>query len=154
MININSADIDKLTEVKGIGKVTAKNIIEYRENQGSLQSLQELKQIKGIGEITFEQIKTELTVAEEHTAEEKYPTVQIKFDPEEVGIEEPEEVHLVGDMNDWNPEDKTYSLHKNKDNIWSNQFALKPGTEYKIMYDSSSWDEDKHIGFFGENFQV
>ncbi len=158
MIEINQASIDKLIEVKGIGEVTATNIVDYREKNGDLQNLEELKQIKGIGDITFAQIKSELTISEKNAGlkkpESETSPVTISFDPEEVGIAEPDEVHLVGEMNDWNPADKSYSLQKNKDGTWSNEFNLKPGTEYKIMYDSSSWEEKKHIGFYGENFQV
>jgi competence ComEA-like helix-hairpin-helix protein len=50
--------------------------------------------------------------------------------------------------------DKTYSLIEGENGIWTNKFNLKPGTEYKIMYDSTSWEEDKYIGDNDDNFKV
>jgi len=80
--------------------------------------------------------------------------INIEFNPEEHGIEEPEEVHLVGSMNNWDPNDKSYPLQKGKDGVWRNTFKFKKGTEYKIMYDSESWEEGKHVGHYDSNFIV
>ncbi len=154
MIDINKTNADNLTAIKGIGKVTAKNIIKYREKEEGFENLEELKNVKGIGETTFKQIKSELIIGKEIQSSKQTRTVTIEFDPDEVGIEDPEEVHLVGEMNDWNPQDKSYKLYRDKQGKWNNQFKLKPGTEYKIMYDSESWEENKYVGFYGENFQV
>lgn len=56
-ININKADIETLTHVKGIGPETAQNIITYRKEVGSFEKLEDLMKVKGIGEKTFGQIK-------------------------------------------------------------------------------------------------
>ena len=69
-------------------------------------------------------------------------------------IENPNEMHLVGEMNNWNPEDKSFSLIEKNDGTWTNRFNLEAGTEYKIMYDSISWEENKYIGDNGHNFKV
>lgn len=56
-ININSADLETLQKLPGIGEVKAKAIIEYREQNGKFESIDELKNVKGIGEKTFDKIK-------------------------------------------------------------------------------------------------
>jgi len=49
-ININSASLEQLVSLKGIGEKKAKQIIAYREANGRFGSLEELMAIKGIGE--------------------------------------------------------------------------------------------------------
>lgn len=58
------------------------------------------------------------------------------------------EVYLVGDMNNWDPTDMTYSLTRNNYCNWVGIFGLEKGTEYKIMYDSNDWDAEQHIGTY------
>jgi len=61
-ININTATKEQLMQIKGIGTVTAERIIEYRESEGKIKSVQELTKIKGIGIKTVEKIKNEVTI--------------------------------------------------------------------------------------------
>ena len=61
-ININTADIDKLTTLKGIGPVTAQKIIDYREQNGAFKSIEEIKNVRGIGQKKFDAIKDKITV--------------------------------------------------------------------------------------------
>ncbi|MGM0549166.1 MAG: helix-hairpin-helix domain-containing protein [Bacillota bacterium] len=150
MININKVELKELTKVKGIGNVTASNIIQYRKENDGFKDLRELKNIKGIAELTYRKIKTKLTVGE-NTANNK---VEITVNPQEIGIKNPDEIHLVGEMNDWNPADKTYSLNKKENGCWSNDFNLEAGTEYKIMYDSTDWKENKYFGDNGANLKI
>ncbi len=150
MVDINTAEIDDLLKVKSIGRVTAENILEYRRKQGGFSSLEELKNVAGIGSKKLQDLKPQLTV--EGVIEIKKITVELN--PAEYDLEQPEEVHLVGSMNNWNPADKSYPLQKGKDGVWRNTFKFKKGTEYKIMYDSSSWEEEKHVGYYGKNFVV
>ena len=49
LIDINTADTQTLTTLKGIGKSKAQAIILYRETNGRFKSVDELLQIKGIG---------------------------------------------------------------------------------------------------------
>lgn len=57
-ININNADIPTILEnLTNIGPVKAQAIIEYRDKNGSFQSINDLLKVKGIGEKTIEQNK-------------------------------------------------------------------------------------------------
>jgi competence protein ComEA len=49
-ININTADQQLLAQVKGIGPATAQKIIDYRQENGEFNSIDELIKVKGIGE--------------------------------------------------------------------------------------------------------
>jgi competence protein ComEA len=61
-ININQADAKTLATLKGIGKDRAVKIIEYREQNGPFQKVEDIMKVKGIGKKIFEQNKDELTV--------------------------------------------------------------------------------------------
>lgn len=150
MININKANLEELTAISGIGRITGLNIIQYRQKNQGFKSPKEIKNVKGIGDKTYNKIISELTT-EEKLSDNK---VKITVNPEELGIERPSEIHLVGEMNNWDPEDKNYSLEEDKNGVWTNNFELEPGTEYKIMYDSTEWEDNKYFGNYGANFVV
>ncbi len=61
-IDINSADIEELTALPGIGEVRASDIISYREDIGSFSSVEELIDVPGIGEVTFDNLRELITV--------------------------------------------------------------------------------------------
>ncbi|ASW43986.1 helix-hairpin-helix domain-containing protein [Clostridium isatidis] len=62
LININTASLEELTKINGIGETKAKSIIEYREKNGAFKSIEEIKNVKGIGEKTFEKLKDSITI--------------------------------------------------------------------------------------------
>lgn len=61
-VNINKADANALQTLPGIGPSKADAIIEYRETNGSFQTVEDLLNISGIGEKTFEKLKDLITV--------------------------------------------------------------------------------------------
>jgi comEA protein len=61
-INLNSATIDQLQSLPGIGPATAKGIIEYRTKAGKFNRIEEIMNVKGIGEKKFQKIKDRLTL--------------------------------------------------------------------------------------------
>ena len=56
-VNINTADKELLTQLPGIGPVTADSILKYRKTNGQFKSMEELTQIKGIGDKTLIKLK-------------------------------------------------------------------------------------------------
>ena len=62
LVSINSAGIEELTTLPGIGKTTAQKIIDYRQEKGSFLSLEELMNVKGIGKSKYEKIKGSITL--------------------------------------------------------------------------------------------
>ena len=50
VVNINTAPWQEFALLPGIGPVLAKQIIEYRDQNGQFESLENLKEVRGIGE--------------------------------------------------------------------------------------------------------
>lgn len=61
-ININTATLEQLMSLPGIGEVKGKAIIDYRNKNGEFKSIEEITRVSGIGTKTFEQIKDLITV--------------------------------------------------------------------------------------------
>lgn len=61
-INLNTASLDSLCTLKGIGSVLAQRIIDYRTETGGFNSIHEIKNVSGIGEKTFSAIREQITV--------------------------------------------------------------------------------------------
>ncbi len=146
MLDINQASKKELTTLKGIGASFAERIINYRQENDGFTSKEEIKEVKGIGTGTYNNLSDQIKVDGEVSVATNNDLKEVIFNPADYGIAEVNEVHLVGDMNDWNPADKTYQLKKDEAGIWRGEFDLEDGTEVKFMYDSSSWEEDKHVG--------
>jgi len=63
-IDINSAGIDELKELPGIGYVLAKRIVDYRNNHGPFESLDELESVSGIGKSIIKRISDLIKLGE------------------------------------------------------------------------------------------
>ncbi len=61
-VNINTAGIDELVTLPGVGRAYAQRIIEYRDKNGPFKRVEDLLNVRGIGEKTFAKIKDRLTV--------------------------------------------------------------------------------------------
>ncbi len=55
-INLNTADITSLQNLKGIGEGKAQAIIDYRKEHGSFKSMDELGQVKGFSKKTVDNL--------------------------------------------------------------------------------------------------
>jgi len=56
-INLNTAGINELVKLPGIGEKTAEKIIQLRSERGKFKRLEELMDVRGIGEVKFNKIK-------------------------------------------------------------------------------------------------
>ena len=63
-LNINTATIEQLQNLPGVGSHIAQEIIKYRHEHGPFQKVEHITQVKGIGEKKFEKIKDLITVGE------------------------------------------------------------------------------------------
>lgn len=61
-VNINTATLDQLDDLPGIGPAIAQRIIEYRENIGGFKSVDQVTEVNGIGTAVFDKIKDLITV--------------------------------------------------------------------------------------------
>jgi competence protein ComEA len=61
-VNINTAGVDELVALPGIGKAYAERIVEYRQKNGPFKRVEDILNVRGIGEKTFERIKDRLTL--------------------------------------------------------------------------------------------
>ncbi len=64
-IDINVANEEALIRLPGIGKVTARRIVVYRQQHGRFRRLQDLRKVRGIGPKVLEKIAPLITLSEE-----------------------------------------------------------------------------------------
>lgn len=61
-VNINTADVQTLATLEGIGEKRAAAIIEYRTKHGAFESVDDLVKVKGIGPKTVEKNRGNMSV--------------------------------------------------------------------------------------------
>jgi len=61
-VNINTATIEELCKLDGIGESIAQKIINYRESKGKFKAKEELKNVPGIGESKYNLLKNDITI--------------------------------------------------------------------------------------------
>ena len=60
-VSLGTATQEQLEEIDGIGPVTAQKILQFRDSQGGLGSVDDLDQVSGIGPVTMESLRAALT---------------------------------------------------------------------------------------------
>jgi len=61
LVNINTATVNELDTLPGIGPTTAQKIIDYRILHGPFSKIEEIMNVSGIGPATFDRIKDLIT---------------------------------------------------------------------------------------------
>lgn len=61
-VNINTAGIEELCTISGIGQSRAESIVTYREQNGAFESIEDIMKVSGIKEGLFQKIKDKIKV--------------------------------------------------------------------------------------------
>lgn len=56
-VNLNTADVSQLTQIKGLTKAKARAIVMYRKKHGGFKSLKDLAKVKGFKTMNTEKMK-------------------------------------------------------------------------------------------------
>ncbi|MCB5246395.1 MAG: helix-hairpin-helix domain-containing protein [Candidatus Cloacimonetes bacterium] len=62
IVNLNTAGLEELCTLPGIGEVKAKAVIDYRVQNGNFQSIEDITKVKGIGAKTLAKIRHRLSI--------------------------------------------------------------------------------------------
>ena len=62
LVNLNTATLEQLQTLPGVGPVLAQRIMEYRERHGGFASVADLRQVTGIGDARYDELKSLVTV--------------------------------------------------------------------------------------------
>ena len=62
LININTASLEELDRLDGVGPSTAQKIVDYRTENGGFKTIDEIKEVPGIGDAKFAAMKDSITV--------------------------------------------------------------------------------------------
>ncbi|HEX3018844.1 MAG TPA: helix-hairpin-helix domain-containing protein [Chitinispirillaceae bacterium] len=57
LVNLNNADMEKLSRVQGIGKEMAMALIKYREKHHGFRNLDEIETVEGFDHLVAEKLK-------------------------------------------------------------------------------------------------
>lgn len=63
-VNINTASVQELAGLQGIGPTKAQAIVDYRDKNGQFRTVEELAKVKGVGQKTLEKLGREITVGQ------------------------------------------------------------------------------------------
>lgn len=70
-VNINTASVQQLATLPGVGEKVAARIVEYRQKSGGFKSAAELVNVRGIGEKNLQKIEAYLTTGDAKSASAK-----------------------------------------------------------------------------------
>lgn len=62
VVNVNTANIEQLQQLPGVGETRARAIVEVRKEKGGFRSVDELTAVRGVGEALLEKLRPYVTV--------------------------------------------------------------------------------------------
>ena len=62
LVNLNTATLEQLQTLPGVGPVLAQRILDYRTQQGGFRSVADLRKVTGIGDAKYNDLKSRVTV--------------------------------------------------------------------------------------------
>jgi competence protein ComEA len=68
VVNVNTANVEQLTLLPGVGPTRADAIIAYRKEHGAFKRPEDLMQVRGIGERAFEKLRSHVAISGKTTA--------------------------------------------------------------------------------------
>ena len=63
-VDLNTASVEELQAVKGIGASKAEAIVQHRKQHGPFKRVEELDEVKGFGKKTVDRLRSEFTVSQ------------------------------------------------------------------------------------------
>jgi competence protein ComEA len=57
VVNVNTASVEELQLLPGVGEARARAIVDLRKQRGGLKSLEDLRDVKGIGDASLEKLR-------------------------------------------------------------------------------------------------
>ena len=70
VINVNTASAEEIAAVPGLGEKKSLAIVKFREKNGPLARIEDLKKVNGIGDILFDKVRPYITVKSDTTAKQ------------------------------------------------------------------------------------
>jgi len=62
VVNVNTATLEELVRLPGIGESKARAILEHRKEHGAFKSVDQLREVKGIGDAALERIRPQVVI--------------------------------------------------------------------------------------------
>src|SRR5215467_6240380 len=158
-VELNSASVDLLKYVSGIGDKLAQNVVSYRDQHGLFRSRMQLREIDGFGEKTFEQAAGFLRIKDgesplDRTAvhPESYPLVERMAGSLNVSIndiiESPAQINSI-DFRTFEAEAGRYTVSDIREEL------LKPGRDPRDKFVVAKFREDvKDIGDLKDGMEL
>jgi competence protein ComEA len=63
-VDLNTAPWPEFANLPGVGEVLGRTIVDYRQQHGAFQSVEDIKQVPGIGDVRFIQIRPYLVISD------------------------------------------------------------------------------------------